>query len=106
MINRSVIGKRAPGSTPISQDQLSTLKQKAIRVEEIEGRGKLSIWDYVCDFWTMLTHSFERKDRQCNIYGHTMPTTGWTVGRLPHCGDCGAAISHPEDLRRAVPREY
>ncbi|MBK9202465.1 MAG: hypothetical protein IPL73_08525 [Candidatus Obscuribacter sp.] len=54
----------------------------------------------------MLTHSFERKDRQCNIYGHTMPTTGWTVGRLPHCGDCGAAISHPEDLRRAVPREY
>ena len=37
MINRSVIGKRAQGSVPISKDQISTLKQKALRVEEIEG---------------------------------------------------------------------
>lgn len=106
MINRSVIGKRAPGSQPLQKDQISTLKQKAIRVEEIEGIRRTTVWDYLVDLWTTITYSFQPKDRQCNIYGHTLPTSGWTVGRLPKCVDCGTPINHPEELRKALPRDW
>lgn len=106
MINRSVIGKRAQGSVPISKDQISTLKQKALRVEENEGLRRDSFWDHIVHLWTTFTYSLQPKGRQCEIYGHTLPTSGWTVGRLPKCVDCGTPIHHPEELRKAVPREW
>jgi hypothetical protein len=105
MINRSVIGKKAKDAVPIDREQISTLKQKALRVEEIEGRGRVSVWDFVTELWTELVHWMKPKHNKCNIYGHTLPHTGWTVGRLPHCGDCGAPIEHPDDLRKALPRD-
>lgn len=106
MINRSVIGKKAKGALPMSKEQISTLKTKSQRAEEIDGLRRANVWDYLSDLWTMITHSMQPKDRQCNIYGHTLPTTGWTVGRLPKCSDCGANITHPEDLRKALPKEW
>ncbi|HMY03064.1 MAG TPA: hypothetical protein PKA48_06895, partial [Candidatus Obscuribacter sp.] len=59
MINRSVIGKRAQGSVPISKDQISTLKQKALRVEEIEGLRRDSFWDHIVHLWTTFTYSLQ-----------------------------------------------
>lgn len=90
----------------MSKEQISTLKTKSQRAEEIDGLRRASVWDYLSDLWTMISHSMQPKDRQCNIYGHTMPTTGWTVGRLPKCSDCGTNITHPEDLRKALPKEW
>lgn len=107
MINRSVIGKRAKDAVPISKEQISTLKLKAQRVEEIEGLRRATVWDYICDLWTMVACSGKSsKAKQCEIYGHTLPHEGWSVGRLPKCGDCGTPITHPDDLRKAVPRQW
>lgn len=106
MTKYSRIGRRHPDTAPISKDQITTLKAKVQRVEEIEKNNRASIWDYACDIWTQIIYSFKPKSHQCRIYGHTLPTGGWTAGRRPHCGDCGAQINDASDLRKALPREY
>ncbi len=106
MTKYSRIGRRHPDTAPISQDQLSTLKQKALRLSEIDQTRRASVWDYLSDMWTQITYSFKPKSHQCRIYGHTLPSGGWQAGRRPNCGDCGAQINHADDLRKALPREY
>ena len=106
MAKYSRLGKRhLQISPPISKDQISTLKRKAMRVEEIDNRNRATLWDYVCDIWTRIIYSFKPKSHQCRIYGHTLPSSGWIAGRRPNCGDCGVQINDAEELRRAVPRD-
>lgn len=103
MTKYSRIGRRHPDTAPISKDQITTLKQKVQRVENLETK-RTSVWDHICDAWTYLVYSFKPKSHQCRIYGHTLPSTGWEPGRRPNCGDCGTQIVDFDDLRKAQPR--
>lgn len=106
MAKYSRLGKRHPEISPaISKDQISTLKQKAMRVEDLDSRNRVTVWDLVCDLWTQVIYSFKPKSNQCRIYGHTLPSGGWVAGKRPNCGDCGAQINNADELRRAVPRD-
>jgi hypothetical protein len=54
MAKYSRLGKRHPEISPaISKDQISTLKQKAMRVEDLDSRNRVTVWDLVCDLWTL-----------------------------------------------------
>jgi hypothetical protein len=104
MTKYSRIGRRHPDTAPISKDQITTLKQKVQRVENIDNARRTTVWDHICDMWTQFTYSFKPKSNQCRIYGHTLPSGGWQAGRRPNCGDCGTQINDADDLRKAQPR--
>lgn len=39
---------------------------------------------------------------KCKKLGHVMPASGWQVGALPLCVDCGAKITDPTEVRSSV----
>jgi hypothetical protein len=45
-----------------------------------------------------------KNDSMCKYYGHVIPGKNWE-GYLPKCGDCGAEISNPSQLRKASPQK-
>lgn len=56
------------------------------------------------DLRAMFTTSTSKKAKNsmCKYYGHVIQ--GQWKGYLPHCADCGAEITSPEQLRKAMPR--
>lgn len=42
------------------------------------------------------------KQSMCKFYGHLVDHDKWQANRMPKCSECGAKISGPSDLRRAI----
>jgi len=107
MYHRSVIVKKAADARPVTKEMLIVMKQKEQRADQLKesvGFQRTSIWDHVCDLWTLMLYGMRPKSKQCITYGHTLPASGWIEGRKPKCSDCGDPISDPDELRKSLPR--
>ena len=105
MIYKSAPGRRKTYElTSISREQLTNLRVKAQKVEEMD-LPRVTMRDHLNAFWTMIISSFMVQNRQCRYYGHVLPPAGWVAGIKPRCADCHAEVSDPNDLRKAEPRQ-
>ena len=90
----------------VNAEEVSSLKS-ASRNEAKTGVQARRLMDlFFGGIASALKGLFARKGKkvtQCQIYGH-VPEPKWT-GPYPKCTDCGAAITRPDEVRGATPRD-
>lgn len=98
----STVSKRRSGriTQTITHDDLQTLKHYSARKEGYSLTRALSDLKKDID-WViqMLFFPMKKSNNVCKNYGHILDQSTWKNG-IPSCGDCGADITAPEQLRK------
>jgi|SRR5579883_3633667 len=98
MIDRSVICKKDPNAVPISKDQLSTLKNKVLTVEECQKPLRHTFEMVIQSVVNYCTFPKGTLRSQCKMYGHVLPRSQ-PEGVQLYCGECGAKITSMDHVR-------
>ncbi len=100
----AVVFQKDAETVSLSKQQITTMKHKTLQLESGSRSVKRSVLSAINDILSLFTVKIGSSHRQCKLYGHVLPSSGWVSGRHPKCTDCGKAIKSPEDLRKPTQR--
>jgi hypothetical protein len=85
----------------MTRDNLVMLRAAEMKEDKVRKVFASLVTELAALFNGMLFVKPERSTNMCKNYGHVI--RGPWYGHLPKCADCGCTISHPSELRKAMP---